>query len=103
MARILALILATISGLGCASKSTSAPEFDLCWALFPPGPKFDRQISEYIGTTDAITIAASCLPTFRLDAETCSRFSVAGKGQWPDDIVQWCQQYGIQLKPSASE
>jgi len=59
MARILALILATTGCLGGASKSASAPKFDLCWTRLPPGSEFNRQISEYIGTTDALTITAS--------------------------------------------
>lgn len=99
MARILALILIAGGCFGCVPTSTKAPEFDLCWTLFPPGPEFDQKIREYTGISDADAITASCLPTFRLDAETCLKFSESGEGQWPQDVVQWCQdRFGVQLR-----
>jgi len=98
MARILILILVAAGCLGCAHEQTSAPEYDLCWTLFPPGPEFDQKIREYSGTSDADAITAGCLPTYRLDAETCARFFAVGAGQWPHNVVQWCQKYGVQLQ-----
>jgi hypothetical protein len=98
MARFLKLTLFACCVVGCTS-APHPPEFNLCWTLFPPGPDFDRQITEYDGPSSPDQLEAACLPTYQLDADTCSRFLKAGSGDWPADVEQWCREkYQIRLK-----
>jgi len=96
MARFSALIVFVVFLAGCAS-TPHPPAFNSCWTLFPPGPDFDRQINEYDGPSSPDELAAACLPSYPLDAETCARFAKAGHGDWPNDVRQWCQQCGVEL------
>lgn len=99
MARLPTLTwLACCIAAGCTS-TLQPPEFNLCWTLFPPGPDFNRQISEYDGPSSPDELEAACLPTYQLDADTCARFLKAGSGDWPNEVEQWCREkYQIHLK-----
>jgi len=57
-----------------------------------------RQFGED-GPSSPEELAAACLPTHQLDADTCAQFSKVGSGDWPRDVEQWCgEKYQIHLK-----
>jgi hypothetical protein len=97
MARLPTLMLLILSTTAC-TVAEQPPPFNSCWTLFPPGPEFDRQIQEYDSPSSPEQLAAACLPTHQLDSETCMKFSMAGRGEWPNDVENWCREkYQIRL------
>jgi hypothetical protein len=81
-----------------ACSGAEPPDFNGCWAFFPPGPKFDEQVAAYVKSADPVVIAASCIAPYKLNEETCRRFAQVGPGAWPEDVVRWCsERYGVSL------
>lgn len=97
MARLITVIMAVTLLVACAHQAVppwgESPEFNDCWNIFPPGPDFDKQIEEYMGTTDRNVTVLGCQPLYHLNEAACSRFQKVGAGAWPDDVVAWCEKY----------
>jgi len=98
MARPSAIKLVVLFLMGCSHHAAmpprdDSPEFNNCWNMFPPGPDFQRQIEEYMGTNDRNLTVLGCLPLYPLDQKACSDFKSVGVGEWPDDVVDWCRKY----------
>jgi len=95
--------LATVTSLlglmvACSSQVSElpwaqSPDFNDCWNMFPPGPEFQRQLEEHMGTTDRNITVLGCVPEYRLDETTCRRFKEIGPGDWPQPVIEWCGRY----------
>lgn len=103
MARLLKVVAPIMLLIACSHQTSTppwseSPEFNDCWDIFPPGPAFDRQIAEYMGTTDRNVTVLGCQPLYHLNEAACNRFKKVGAGEWPDEVVVWCEKYfGVTL------
>ena len=101
MACLKKVVLAAFAACVLTCGSThEPPAFNACWAIFPPGPMFEKQIATYVKSDDPNIVLASCLPTYKLDNATCQQFKHVGRGAWPPEVTSWCsEQYRIELDP----
>jgi hypothetical protein len=104
MAR-LAVVMSVLGVLAACSSQIStppwdqSPDFNDCWNMFPPGPNFQKQIEEYMGTKDRNVTVLGCVPEYRLNEVTCHSFKKVGPGEWPGPVTDWCEKYfGVTLE-----
>jgi len=104
MARLAAVIGVLVILVACSGQVATppwdqSPDFNDCWNMFPPGPNFQAQLEEHMGTTDRNMTVLGCVPQYHLDDETCRSFKKVGPGEWPGPVINWCEKYfGVTLK-----